>query len=601
VWGRLGGPEAKVVSWPCSAGSRLPDTGASSRVTSARSAATMAATRSMPATPMVLICAQVAPGASAASMPWSRAMARTASVSVTMVTTMAAWWDALVAVGARDPRVVALDGEVSNSTYADGFARAYPDRYFEMLIAEQQLVAAASGLAVRGYRAFASTFAAFLPRAHDFIRMGAISGVDLRLVGSHAGVEIGADGPSQMGLEDLAMLRAVHGSTVLYPSDATSTAALVQAMAARSGISYLRTTRGAHPVLYPTGEVFPIGGSKVLRSGDHDDVTLVGAGVTVHACLGAADLLQQQGIHARVIDCYSIKPIDGATLTTAVAATSGRMVIAEDHRPEGGLASAVTDSLLAAGRSNLLLAHLAVRDMPGSGSGEELLAWAGVDADHIVAAARRLLDAAWTPDGLAAEAAPLCVRGPWRCSPASGAGRACGCPATAVDHSRCRSSASRTGCSLRGAARAAGAARPPRPAEEYRPPPPITVRRSRPACRPGRRRSRQPRLDRLRTKGGRLPTGRYPKMTARRGHRRRLAVQTPGRRSAILDVMVNPHPTVGRRGMPQVRITKQHRTSDTAWRRRHEPLPPLDPRDGDVVRAKQLQRQQWRSGAGRSR
>jgi len=307
------------------------------------------------------------------------------------VATRKAYGDALVALGARDPRVVALDGEVSNSTYANEFARAYPDRYFEMFIAEQQLVAAATGLAVRGYRPFASTFAAFLTRAHDFIRMGAISGVDLRLVGSHAGVEIGADGPSQMGLEDIAMFRAVHGSTVLYPSDATSTAALVDGMADIPGISYLRTTRGAYPVLYPDGETFPIGGSKLLRSGDRDDVTLIGAGVTLHACLRAADILLDEDIHARVIDCYSIKPIDTATLTAAAAATSGRIVIAEDHHPEGGLGSAVADTLLAAGASNLSTAHLAVRHLPGSGSGTELLAWAGIDADHIAAAARQLI------------------------------------------------------------------------------------------------------------------------------------------------------------------------------------------------------------------
>jgi transketolase len=310
------------------------------------------------------------------------------------VATRKAYGDALVALGARDPQVVALDGEVSNSTYADEFARAYPHRYFEMFIAEQQLVAAATGLAVRGWRPFASTFAAFLSRAHDFIRMGAISGVDLRLVGSHAGVEIGADGPSQMGLEDLAMLRAIHGSTVLYPSDATSTAALVEAMAATPGISYLRTTRGAYPVLYRAGEAFPAGGAKVLRSSEQDQVTLVGAGVTVHTCLGAADLLAEEGISARVIDCYSVKPIDTATLAAAVDATGGRIVVAEDHHPEGGLGSAVTDALLAAGRSDLSLVPLAVRGMPGSGSGAELLAWAGIDADHIAAAARRLLDRA---------------------------------------------------------------------------------------------------------------------------------------------------------------------------------------------------------------
>ena len=307
------------------------------------------------------------------------------------VATRKAYGDALVALGGRDPLVVALDGEVNNSTFTSEFAVAFPDRYFEMFIAEQQMVAAATGLAVRGYRPFASTFAAFLTRAHDFIRMGAISGVDVRLVGSHSGVEIGADGPSQMALEDLAMMRAVHGSTVLYPSDATSTAALVEAMATTTGISYLRTTRGAYPVLYPAGSAFPVGGSKVLRSGSADDVTLVGAGVTLHACLRAADLLADQGIRARVLDCYSVKPIDGETLAEAAAATSGRIVVAEDHHPEGGLGSAVADTLLAAG-ADLRLAHLAVRGMPGSGSGEELLAWAGIDAGSIVAAAHGLLD-----------------------------------------------------------------------------------------------------------------------------------------------------------------------------------------------------------------
>jgi transketolase len=306
------------------------------------------------------------------------------------VATRKAYGDALVALGARNPKVVALDGEVKNSTYALEFAHAYPERYFEMFIAEQQMVASATGLAVRGYRPFASTFAAFLSRAYDFIRMGAISAVNLALMGSHAGVEIGADGPSQMALEDLAMMRAVHGSTVLYPSDGTSTAALVEAMASTAGISYLRTTRGSYPGLYPAGEPFPIGGSKVLRSSQDDQVTLIGAGVTLHACLRAADALAADGISARVIDCYSVKPIDAATLTAAANATSGRIVIAEDHHPEGGLGSAVTDALLASPHPTLSIAHLAVRGMPGSGTGEELMAWAGIDTDHIAAAARQL-------------------------------------------------------------------------------------------------------------------------------------------------------------------------------------------------------------------
>jgi transketolase len=307
------------------------------------------------------------------------------------VATRKAYGDALVALGARDDRVVALDGEVSNSTFADEFEQVFPDRYFEMFIAEQQLVAAATGLSVRGYRAFASTFAAFFTRAYDFIRMGAISGVDLRLAGSHAGVEIGADGPSQMALEDLAMMRAVHGSTVLYPSDGTSTAALVDAMAQTSGISYLRTTRGSYPGLYSAGEQFPIGGSKVVLSGQGDQVTLVGAGITLHAALAAADILRGEGIVARVIDLYSVKPVDADTLVAAAEATGGRIVVAEDHHPEGGLGSAVADALLAAGQQNLHLTRLAVTGMPGSGTGDELLAWAGVDADHIAAAARALL------------------------------------------------------------------------------------------------------------------------------------------------------------------------------------------------------------------
>jgi transketolase len=305
--------------------------------------------------------------------------------------TRKAYGDALVALGARNPLVVALDGEVGNSTFAEEFAKAYPERYFEMFIAEQQLVAAATGLNARGYTAFASTFAAFLTRAYDFIRMAAISGVDLRLIGSHCGVEIGADGPSQMGLEDLAMLRAVHGSTVLYPSDATSTVALVEAMAATHGISYLRTTRGAYPVLYGADATFSVGGSKVLRSSEHDDVTLIGAGVTVHEALRAAELLSDEGVRARVIDCYSIKPLDAATLAAAVAATNGRIVVAEDHHSEGGLGSAVKDTLLDGVFGNVRIDHLAVRGMPGSGTGAQLLGWAGIDAEHIAVAARRLL------------------------------------------------------------------------------------------------------------------------------------------------------------------------------------------------------------------
>jgi transketolase len=260
-----------------------------------------------------------------------------------------------------------------------------------MYIAEQQLIAAAVGFSVRGYRPFASTFAAFFSRAYDFIRMASISRASIALSGSHAGVEIGADGPSQMALEDLAMMRAVHGSTVLYPSDATSAAALVGSMADLEGVSYIRTTRGAYPVLYPDGEPFPVGGAKVVRSSDADQVTLVGAGVTLHECLAAHDQLAGDGIRARVIDLYSVKPVDTAALTVAAAATGGRFVLVEDHHPEGGLGSAVLGALTEAGRADLSVEHLAVRNMPGSGTPAELMDAAGISAAHIADAGRRLV------------------------------------------------------------------------------------------------------------------------------------------------------------------------------------------------------------------
>ena len=311
------------------------------------------------------------------------------------VATRKAYGETLAALGARLD-VVALDGEVSNSTYADQFAEAYPERYFEMFISEQQMVGAAVGLSVRGYVPFASTFAAFFTRAYDFIRMAAISQANVRLVGSHAGVEIGADGPSQMALEDLAMMRAVHGSTVLYPSDATSTAALVAQMAERSGVVYLRATRGAYPVLYPAGEQFVIGGAKVLRSAPKDQVTLIGAGVTLHECLAAADTLGDDGITARVIDLYSLKPIDSTTLEKAAQET-GRLVLVEDHHPEGGLGAAVLEALARSG-IGAAVAHLSVTVMPGSGTTTELLEEAGVGSRSIVTAARALLGAGQPAD-----------------------------------------------------------------------------------------------------------------------------------------------------------------------------------------------------------
>jgi transketolase len=307
-----------------------------------------------------------------------------------LVPTRTAFGETLAALGDALPRVVVVDGDVGNSTHADTFAAIHPERYFDVFTAEQQMIAAAIGLSVRGYVPFAATFGAFLTRAHDFIRMASVSRADIRLVGTHAGVEVGPDGASQMALEDVAMMRAVHGSTVLYPSDATSTAHLVKAMADRPGVVYLRITRGAYPVLYDAGEAFPIGGSKLLRASRHDEVTLVGAGVTAHSCLAAARLLAAEGIQARVIDMYSIKPIDAKTLRDAVVQTKGRIVVAEDHHPEGGLGEAVFASLNSTG-TPARVEHLAVRLMPGSGSPQELLEQAGLSEHHVTAAAHRQL------------------------------------------------------------------------------------------------------------------------------------------------------------------------------------------------------------------
>ena len=316
----------------------------------------------------------------------------------TEVATRKAYGDALAALGAARPDVVALDGEVSNSTYAEIFKEAHPERYFEMYIAEQQLVAAAVGLQAVGWTPFASTFAAFLSRAYDFVRMAAIGRATMALSGSHAGVSIGEDGPSQMALEDIASLRAIHGSTVLHPCDANQTARLVAEMADTEGISYLRTLRPATPVIYGPDEEFAVGGSRVLRSSDEDDVALVGAGITVHEALAAAELLAEDGIAARVIDLYSLQPVDVATLAAAAEATDGRIVTVEDHWPAGGLGDAVLAALCVSERPPRVV-KLAVTEMPRSGKPAELLAAAGIDAAHIADAARSLVSSAVAPAG----------------------------------------------------------------------------------------------------------------------------------------------------------------------------------------------------------
>jgi transketolase len=303
--------------------------------------------------------------------------------------TRGAYGAALKALGGAREDVVALDGEVSNSTKSEEFAEEFPGRYFEMFIAEQQMVAAAVGMSVRHRVPFASSFAAFFTRAYDFIRMAAISGANVRLSGSHAGVSIGEDGPSQMALEDLAMMRAVHGSTVLQPCDANQTARLVAEMADTDGIVFLRTLRPKTPVIYDPSEDFPIGGSKIVRSSDEDVVTVVATGITVHEAIKAQDELQDSGLAVRIIDAYSIKPIDTETLRAAAQATAGNVVAVEDHWPEGGLGEAVL-SALSGDADPLHFEHLAVKDMPGSGKSEELLDAAGISANHIVDAVRKL-------------------------------------------------------------------------------------------------------------------------------------------------------------------------------------------------------------------
>jgi transketolase len=305
------------------------------------------------------------------------------------ISTRKAYGEALAALGNADPRVVALDGEVSNSTYSEIFRDAHPERFFEMYIAEQQMVAAAVGLQVLAWKPFASTFAAFFSRAYDFVRMATISRANLKLCGSHAGVSIGEDGPSQMALEDIAEFRAILGSTVLYPCDGNQTRKLVQAMADLDGISFLRTTRADTPVVYEPGDDFPVGGSRTLRSSDDDEVTIIAAGITVHEALKAADALAGEGTSVQVIDCYSVKPIDEET----IRGITTPIVTVEDHGAQGGLGEAVL-AALADADERPQVSVLAVRELPHSGKPAELMAAAGIDADAIVERARSLVRAA---------------------------------------------------------------------------------------------------------------------------------------------------------------------------------------------------------------
>lgn len=300
--------------------------------------------------------------------------------------TRRAYGNGLVRLGKVHPGVVAVDGDVKNSTYADDFFKAFPDRSFQVYIAEQNMVGMGMGLAAKGYLPFMATFAAFLCRAHDQIRMAAYSRSPLKLVGSHVGVSIGADGPSQMGLEDMAIFTPIPDCVVLYPSDAFSAEGCLEEMARYDGMAYLRTSRPATPPLYSAGESFPIGGSRVLRRSSKDRAALIAAGVTVYEALKAAETLAGEGIHVRVIDAYSIKPLDSG-IAEQVEAAGGTAVVVEDHFPVGGLGGAVTAALSGKAR----IKHLAVRVLPRSGEPDELLDLCGISAGHIVKAVKEAI------------------------------------------------------------------------------------------------------------------------------------------------------------------------------------------------------------------
>jgi len=306
------------------------------------------------------------------------------------VATREAYGFALKKLGAVNPSVVAASGDVKNSTFSDMFGNAFPDHFYQGFIAEQNLVSLGVGLAARGKVPFLDTFACFLSRAYDNVRMAAISRSNINLCGSHCGVSIGEDGPSQMALEDLAMFRAIHGSAVFYPSDAVSTERLVETMARRSGINYLRTSRPKTAILYSKDEKFPVPGFKIPKQSAQDRVTVIGAGITVHEALKAADELKSQGTAVRVIDLYCVKPIDGKALAEQINATGGRLVTVEDHWPEGGVGEAVLAALAQAGVAPSKYRMLAVRDMPHSGKPDELVDAFGISARHIAAAVREI-------------------------------------------------------------------------------------------------------------------------------------------------------------------------------------------------------------------
>lgn len=303
-----------------------------------------------------------------------------------LVATREAYGDALVELGKLNPDLVVFDGEVSNSTYAEKFKKVFPERFFEMYIAEQNMISVALGLSKLGFKVYSSSFAAFLTRAFDQLRMAQYSHPDIKICGSHAGVSIGEDGPSQMALEDLSMVRGLLESVVLYPSDGVSAKKLTKLMIEHKGISYLRTTRQKTPVIYNEGEEFVIGGAKVLKQTENDKAVVIAAGITLHEGLKAYQRLQQEGINITLVDLYSIKPLDEKTLLQLAKKTKN-FIIAEDHYPYGGIGEAVK-SVLA--NEDIIIYHLAVKKIPRSGKPEELLHYEEIDAEAIIKAVKSI-------------------------------------------------------------------------------------------------------------------------------------------------------------------------------------------------------------------
>jgi transketolase len=304
------------------------------------------------------------------------------------IATREAYGNALVKLAKDNDLLVAVDAEVSNSTFSEKLAKAYPPKYVECYIAEQAMIGIALGLSVKGYNVFASTFAAFLSRAHDQIRMAALSSANLTICGSHVGVSIGEDGPSQMGLEDIALFRTLPGSIVFYPSDAVSTEKLVELASKCKGIKYIRTTRPKTPVLYDKKEKFELGGFKVLKESKEDKLAIVAAGITVHEALKAHESLQKEGVNARIIDLYCVKPLDSKKIVEEIRNSNSKVIIVEDHYPQGGLGEALSRKL---NNYGITIECLNVSKMPCSGKADELMKYVGIDADAIVNKAKEII------------------------------------------------------------------------------------------------------------------------------------------------------------------------------------------------------------------